>query len=65
VIPPTVAMFGGFRSYARTRALAGPVRPGIRGIPRNQPPGVATTTPPATTRPGPRPTRSAPAEEPP
>lgn len=35
--PPTVAVSAGFRSYARTHALAAPARPGFRGIPRNQP----------------------------
>ena len=43
--PPTVAVSAEFRSHARTHALAAPARRGIRGIPRNQPPHVATTGP--------------------
>jgi hypothetical protein len=52
VTPRRVAGFRVVRSYARTRALGDPARPGIRGIPRNQPPGVTTTNPPATVCPG-------------
>jgi hypothetical protein len=44
-VTPTVAVSAGFRSYARTHALAAPARRGFRGIPRNQPPRVATTGP--------------------
>jgi hypothetical protein len=41
--PLTVAVSARFRSYARTHALGYPAQSGIRGIPRNQPPGAATT----------------------